>query len=60
MKSLFAWLALMLALATAPAQVTVELNLDQDNFLSGEATVVAVHIMNRSDRPCGWARMIRG
>jgi hypothetical protein len=50
MKAFFAilGLALPLLLVNASAQVTVDLSLDQDQFLPGEALPVTVHITNRS------------
>lgn len=43
------WLGLLLvSLASASAQVVVEVTLDQDQFLPGEAMPVAVRIINRS------------
>ncbi|HEV2209794.1 MAG TPA: hypothetical protein VG167_13530 [Verrucomicrobiae bacterium] len=42
------WLLSVLAVA---AQVTVEVNQDQDQFLQGEALPVAVRITNRSGQP---------
>jgi hypothetical protein len=50
MKVLFAFLCLGLAAFTfdSSAQVTVELSLDQQQFLPGEDMQVAVHVTNRS------------
>jgi hypothetical protein len=43
------WLALLLAsLVPAPAQVTVEVTQDQEQFIPGEPLTVAVRITNRS------------
>jgi len=39
------------AFFTAPAQVSVEVTLDQDQFLPSETLPVAVHITNRSGQP---------
>jgi hypothetical protein len=51
MKQIGLWLGLaMAALATASAQVTVEVTLDQDQFLPGEAILAAVRIVNHSGR----------
>jgi hypothetical protein len=41
----------LLTLFSAPAQVTVELVLDQDQFLPSESLPVAVRITNRSGQP---------
>jgi hypothetical protein len=41
----------MLALFNASAQVTVEVTLDQDEFLPGESLPVAVKITNQSGQP---------
>jgi hypothetical protein len=49
MKKLGLWLGLLAAsLAPASAQVTVEVLLDQDQFLPGEALVAAVRVTNLS------------
>jgi hypothetical protein len=49
MKRLGLWLSLAaMSLTSASAQVTVEVLLDQDQFLPGEALVAAVRITNRS------------
>jgi hypothetical protein len=50
MKALFALLSLALPLFifSASGQVTVDLSLDQDQFLPGEALQLAVHVTNRS------------
>ncbi len=50
MKALLALLglALPLFLSSASAQVAVELKLDQDQFLPGEAVPVSVHVTNHS------------
>jgi hypothetical protein len=49
MKKFALWISLLLAsLASASAQVTVEVTLEQEQFLSGEALPVAVRITNRS------------
>lgn len=50
MKVLFTLLGLALSMLSfsASAQVTVDLSLDQDQFLPGEAIPVAVHVTNRS------------
>jgi hypothetical protein len=50
MKVLFALLCLGLAAVTfdASAQVTVEISLDQQQFLAGEDLPVTVHVTNRS------------
>ncbi len=52
MKALFSFLgiAMSLCLFSASAQVTVEVTLDQDQFLPGEALPVSVHVTNRSGR----------
>jgi len=50
----FFWLILGLAVApilTVPAQVTVNVTLDQDQFLPSETLPVAVHITNLSGQP---------
>jgi len=50
----FFWLILGLAVTpilNVPAQVTVSLTLDQDQFLPSEALPVAVHITNLSGQP---------
>ena len=49
MKRIGLWISFLLAvLAPASAQVTVEVSLDQDQFLPGEAIIAAVRITNRS------------
>jgi hypothetical protein len=49
MKLLGLFIAILVApVFTAPAQVTVNLTLEQDQFLPGEALPVAVHITNQS------------
>jgi len=49
MKKIGLWVGLILAAVTPLcAQVTVEVNLDQDQFLPGEALRVAVRVTNRS------------
>src|SRR5882757_9792078 len=49
MKKIGLWLGLMVpCLLPASAQVSVEVKLDQDQFLPGEAVRVAVRITNRS------------
>ena len=48
MKILFALALVLLAVFRASAQVTVELVLDQEQYLPGEAIPVAVKITNRS------------
>jgi hypothetical protein len=49
MNKIAAGIAMMLALtAGAPAQVSVEVELNQDHFLSGESMTAAVRITNRS------------
>jgi hypothetical protein len=49
MKRIGLWLCLLLAaLSPASAQVTVEVSLDQDQFLPGEAIIAAVRVTNRS------------
>jgi hypothetical protein len=46
------FIAIIVALVvTASAQVTVNLSVDQDQFLPGEALPVAVHITNQSGQP---------
>ncbi len=51
MKKLGLWLAFAaVALTTASAQVTVEVSLDQDQFLPGESILAAVKITNHSGR----------
>lgn len=42
---------LLVSLASLPAQVTVEVTQEQDQFLPGEAIPVAVRITNRSGEP---------
>src|SRR5580700_881145 len=50
MKALIAFFGLVLPLLiiNAPAQVAVDLKLDQDQFLPGETMPLSVHITNRS------------
>ena len=49
MKRIGLWLCFLLAaLSSAPAQVTVEVTQDQDQFLPGETIMAAVRITNRS------------
>lgn len=51
MKRFGLWLGLVVAsLSSASAQVTVEVLLDQDQYLPGEALVAKVRITNRSGR----------
>jgi hypothetical protein len=52
MKALFAifGLALSACFFSASAQVTVDVTVDQDQFLPGEAIPLAVHVTNRSGR----------
>jgi len=50
MKALIAFFGLLLPLLiiNAPAQIAVDLKLDQDQYLPGETIPVSVHITNRS------------
>lgn len=48
MKRISLWVCLLLATLPAPAQVTVEVTQDQDQFLPGEAIPAAVRVTNRS------------
>ena len=51
MKKAAVWLGLLLMLAcSAPAQISVEVKLDQEHFLPGESLPVAVRVTNRSGR----------
>ena len=52
MKRLLSMFGLtLLTLASASAQVSVEITLDQEQFLPSESLSVAVHITNRSGQP---------
>jgi hypothetical protein len=48
MKALFLLIGLALPAFLASAQVNIDLTLDQEHFLPGEAVPVSVHITNRS------------
>lgn len=48
MKCISLWFLFLLTALQAPAQVTVEVTQDQDQFLPGEAITAAVRITNRS------------